>query len=444
MSKPGSPNNPKGGSKKSTRLADGTPWPNYRSPHRRRADREAHAEGGGAKLPPVIEHPLVVPGPPAMIDTPAALTELIERLRGEERFGFDTEFIGEESFYLRFCVVQVATRDGLTLIDALAPGIDLLPFWELVADPFIEKVVHAGLQDLEPVARLTGRPPAAIYDTQIAAGFMGKMYPISLKNLCLEELEADLGTSGKFSQWDRRPLTALQQGYAANDVRYLLLLRERVAAELAQRGHTDKAVVECSQFADADTYRIDPLTMKLKAKARGGMKRSEQAVLNALLLWRAEAARERDLPMRVLLDDQTLMDLAQRPVESAEDVQKFKGMPWPVKEAYAQDLVGATAAALAGPLPPRPPRYKPLSDEGAARLAETWTAAQRACEDAGIAATLTMNKREITELVRARDRDQPAPVNRLAAGWRRELLEPVLGDLLPSRWDADDGAEVSK
>ena len=379
----------------------------------------------------MIDHPLVVAGPPEMVDTPEALAELVERLRGEERFGFDTEFIGEESFYLRFCVVQVATRDGLTLIDALAPGIDLLPFWELVADPSIEKIVHAGLQDLEPVARLTGRPPAAVYDTQIAAAFMGKMYPISLKNLCLEELEADLGTSGKFSQWDRRPLTPLQQGYAANDVRYLLLLRERVGEALEQRGHTEKAAVECTQFAEPDTYRIDPLTMKLKVKGRTGVKRSEQAVVNALLLWRAEAARERDLPMRVLLDDQTLVGLSQRPVETVEDVQNFKGMPWPVKEAYAQDLVDVTTAALAGPMPPRAPRFKPLTEEGSALLAKVWTAAQEACDAAEIAATLTMNKREITELVRARDRDQPAPVNRLAAGWRRALLEPVLGDLLP-------------
>ena len=437
MSKPGTPDNPekspRKGSRKKSRLADGTPWPNYRSPHRRRADREAHAEGGGAKLPPVIDHPLVVQGPPAMVDTPEALAELVEKLRGEPRFGFDTEFIGEESFYLRFCVVQVSTPDGLTLIDALAPGMDLLPFWELVADPSIEKIVHAGLQDLEPVARLTGRPPAAVYDTQIAAAFMGKMYPISLKNLCLEALEADLGTSGKFSQWDRRPLTPLQQGYAANDVRYLLLLRQHVGDELEQRGHTEKAAVECTQFADPDTYRIDPLTMKLKAKGRTGGKRSEQAIINALLLWRAEAARERDLPMRVLLDDQTLVDLSQRPVKSVDDVQKFKGMPWPVKEAYAQDLVDATAAALAGPMPPRAPRYKPLSEEGAAQLASVWSAAQAACAEAEIAATLVMNKREITELVRARDRNHPAPINRLAAGWRRALLEPVLGDLLPGQ-----------
>ncbi len=435
MSQPGTPNNPPSGpqpnAKKGTRLADGTPWPNYRSPHRRRADREAHAEGGGAALPPVIDHPLVVAEPPAMVDTHEGLDQLIQKLRGEERFGFDTEFIGEESFYLRFCLVQVATRDGITLIDALAPGVDLLPFWELVADPSVEKVVHAGLQDLEPVARLTGRPPAAIYDTQIAAAFMGRMYPISLKNLCQDELNADLGTSGKFSQWDRRPLTTLQQGYAANDVRYLLLLRQQVSEQLQQRGHADKAAAECAQFADANTYRIDPLTMKLKTKGRVSINRRERAVINALLLWRAEAARQRDLPMRVLLNDQTLVDLAQRPVKSLGDVNTFKGLPWPVKEAYAQELVDVTQAALTGPMPPRPPRYKPLSEAAANKLAQVWTQAQKTCEDAGIAPTIAVNKRDVTELVRAQAEGRPPTVNRLSHGWRREVLEPILGDMLP-------------
>ncbi len=415
---------------KKNSLSNGAPWPNYRSPHRRRADREAHA-GGEVTLPPVLDHPLVPAGPPDVVDTPEAFATLIDKLRDETRFGFDTEFIGEETFFLRFCVVQVSTQEGITLIDALAPGIDLLPFWELVADPAIEKIVHAGLQDIEPVMRLTGRPPAAIYDTQIAAGFMGKMYPISLKNLCMELLEADLGTSGKFSQWDRRPLTALQHGYAANDVRYLHLLRERVAAELETRGHTDKARVECEGFASPNAHRVDPLKMKLKAKGSRGLRGPEQAVANALLLWRAKIARERDLPQRVLLDDQTLINLAHNPVGSLEDVKKFKGMPWPVKETYAQELVDLTAAALAGPLPPRRKFHKPLNEEAAAQLAAVWAAAQAHCEAAGIATTLTVNKRDVTELVRAAATDESPPANRLAAGWRRELLEPVLGDLLP-------------
>ena len=161
------------------KLAGG--WPNYRSPHRRRADAEAHAEA--APPPPVLEDPLVPRGDVPIVSTAEGLATLIEELRAAGRFGYDTEFIGEESFYSRFCVVQVATAERIVLIDALADGVDLLPFWELLADDSVEKIVHAGLQDLEPVQRLTGRPPTRVFDTQIAAAFIGEPYPVSLTNL---------------------------------------------------------------------------------------------------------------------------------------------------------------------------------------------------------------------------------------------------------------------
>jgi ribonuclease D len=403
-------------------------WPNYRSPHRRRADAEAHAEA--APPPPVMDHALVPDGPVPIVDTPAGLLDLIAELRDAGRFGYDTEFIGEETFYSRFCVVQVATERGITLIDALAEGVDLRPFWELLADASVEVIVHAGLQDLEPVQRITGRPPSRVFDTQIAAAFVGQPYPVSLTNLCGNLLDADLGKSSKFSQWDRRPLTARQKVYAANDVRYLLLLRDRIGQRLDELGHTEMVWAECGVFADPSAYRVDPLNMKLKAKGSGSLNRKQQAVVNALLLWRAEAAEARNLPMRTLLEDAVLVELARQPVGSVGEVRSFKGMPWPVKEHYAQDLVEVTAAALAGPLPKRKRGYKPLSDAAQARLEQVWAEVQTHCEANHIAHAIAISKRELTTLVRAHDKGKPAPRTRLHEGWRRDLLGPVLGELL--------------
>ncbi|MEO1237594.1 MAG: HRDC domain-containing protein [Planctomycetota bacterium] len=403
-------------------------WPNYRSPHRRRADAEAHADQ--APLPDVVSHELVPEGEIATVETPAGLAGLIEELRDAGRFGYDTEFIGEETFYSRFCVIQVSTPRKITLIDCLAEGMELLPFWDLLADPGVEVVVHAGLQDLEPVQRLTGRPPAAVFDTQIAAAFVGQPYPMSLANLCSQLLGADTGKSSKFSQWDRRPLSATQKGYAANDVRYLLWLRARIGELLEELGHTAKAEAEFEPFADPATYRADPLQMKLKAKGSGTLNRKEQAVVDALLLWRAREAEVRDLPMRTLLEDQVLVDLAKRPVSKVADVKGFKGMPWPVKRDYAEALVALTAEALAGPLPKRRRGYKPLSEAAQVRLDGAWSAAQAACEAESIAPSIAFSKREITALVRAEAAGKPVPPVRVAAGWRRELLAPALDGLL--------------
>lgn len=404
-------------------------WPSYRNPHRRRADAEAHAES--AAPPPVVAHDLVPDGPVSMVETQQGLAALLDELRAAGSFGYDTEFIGEETFYSRFCVIQVSTPQRITLIDALAPGLDLLPFWELIADPAVEKIVHAGLQDLEPVQRLTGKPPANVFDTQIAAAFVGQPYPMSLTKLCLALADADLGKSSKFSQWDRRPLTENQKTYAANDVRYLHLVRNRIGRRLDELGHTDKARAECELFADPAVYRVDPLQMKLKAKGGGTLNRREQAVADALLLWRAEEAEARNLPMRTLLEDQILVDLARDPVDDPATIRSWKGMPWPVKEAYAQTLVDVTAEALAGELPKRRRGYKPLSDAANARLDELWDAARAHCEALSIAPSIVFTKREFTALVRAEDKGKAPPKGlRIGRGWRRQVLEPVLGALL--------------
>ncbi|MEM9883129.1 MAG: HRDC domain-containing protein [Planctomycetota bacterium] len=399
-----------------------------RSPHRQRAHDAAHEEE--APPPAVLEHDSVPGGAIEMVGDAAGLMTLIEGLRAAGRFGYDTEFIGEQTFFPRFCLIQVATAERVWLVDVLAEGIDLLPFWELLADPSVEVLCHAGLQDLEPVLRYTGRPVGNVYDTQIAAAFAGLPWPVSLGNLCGALLGADLGKSSKFSRWDRRPLTATQMAYAANDVRYLVRLRQVLGRRLDALGHTAKAAAEFRGFDDPATYRADPLSMKLKAKGAGSLKRREQAVADALLLWRAEVAERRDVPMRVLLDDATLVELARSPVADAAAVRRFKGLPWPVKRDYAEALATVTAAALAGPLPKRHKGYKPLSETARARLESAWDAGRAHCEAASISPSIVFTKKELTALVRAAEKGKPVPALRVTGGWRGELMRPVWEELL--------------
>src|SRR5690349_16421024 len=181
----------------------------YRSPHRMRSHHAAHHGAEEDTPPPVLASPLVYAGEPNLITEAGELSKLIERLRSLGGFAFDTEFIGEHTYYPQLCLVQVSTPHEIALLDPLA-GLDLLPFWKLLADASLEKIVHAGIQDLEPVVRHINQPPRNIFDTQIAAAFAGAPYPSSLGKLVQFIAGADLGRGLKFSQWDHRPLSVVQ------------------------------------------------------------------------------------------------------------------------------------------------------------------------------------------------------------------------------------------
>ena len=192
------------------------PYQSYRGRHRSMSDEAAHDNGKPFTPPPILEHPLVCAGEPILVDTADKLTKAAQQLREAGTFGYDTEFIGEDSYYPYLCVIQAATTDRVFLIDPLAIE-DLSLWWALLTDPTLCKILHAGAQDIEPVYRLTGKPIANVFDTQVVAGLVGLDYPLSLGNTIQAILGVQHDAGAKFSKWDRRPLTDVQKAYAAND-----------------------------------------------------------------------------------------------------------------------------------------------------------------------------------------------------------------------------------
>src|SRR2546423_8079052 len=174
-----------------------------RSMHRARSHDSAHADPPvpEAKIP---QHPLIPRNTAELVDTQEGLQALIEELRAAGRFAYDSEFIGELTYRPKLCVIQVASAQRVSLIDPLAP-IDLANFWELICDPSIEKIVHAGQQDVEPVIRHIGKEPANLFDTPIAAGVAALSHPIALSRLVQELCGAKLGKGLTVSHWDQRP-----------------------------------------------------------------------------------------------------------------------------------------------------------------------------------------------------------------------------------------------
>src|SRR5689334_23104562 len=169
----------------------------------------------------------------SLIATASGLQELVDHLRQSGRFAFDTEFVSEETFEPVLCLVQVATRDRLAVIDPMALD-DLGPFWDVVNDPDIEVVMHAAGEDLRIGRFRTGRVPRRVVDVQVAAGLVGFGYPLSLGNLASQVLGVSLAGGETRTDWRRRPLSPSQLRYALDDVRHLLPLADRLGDRIAE------------------------------------------------------------------------------------------------------------------------------------------------------------------------------------------------------------------
>ncbi|MGD1275620.1 MAG: ribonuclease D [Tepidisphaeraceae bacterium] len=411
--------------------------------HRAHSDANAHAGCSGSEPSPSCDHPLVSRQPPELITQQDQLTRLLEYLKAAGSFAYDSEFIGELSYEPQLCLIQVASASRIALIDPLAQ-IDVTPFWELVAEASVEKVVHAGLQDVEPLFRRVNRPPANLFDTQIAAGFVGLGYPLSLSKLVGAVLGVKLSKGLTFTHWDRRPLSDHQLRYAADDVRYLPAVRQEIGKRLEAAGHSAWAKEESSALADPSLYAFDPERQYLRLRGAGGLPPRNQAVLRELMNWRDQAARQEDLPPRTLLRDQILIEMARAPVESVAGLAKVRGLPRPVESAHGAEIVQATRRAMALPHDQLPTvvNHEPTPPDKF-RADALHFALQCLCAGRQIDPTLVASRQEIGELYRLWRSGEDPSAMRLLRGWRRQAVGEALLALLRGeqhlsvRWTGD-------
>lgn len=356
---------------------------------------------------------------------------MIEHLRAAGSFAFDSEFIGERSYISHLCLVQAATTQKVFLVDPLG-GLDLSALWDLLVSPQTEKIVLAGQQDLDPVVRHTGKAPGQIMDVQVAAGFVHVEYPFSLGRLLEEFVGVSVGKAHSFSHWDKRPLTAMQLRYAADDVRYLPAARDAIGKRLTELDRTAWAREECAaMLEDLSLYRTSPEALFLRVRGRERLGRRQLAVLRELAIVRDQAARQEDVPTRTLLNDGILVALARWPARKPSDLGAIRGLPRPVEERYGQQMIEATAKALALPedrLPAEDPGEHPTLRAQATGVLEGIT---EFCQQRSISPALVTNRKEVVRLCRAASEGRPLGSHRLFRGWRKELLGDMLTKLLP-------------
>ncbi|HEV8292256.1 MAG TPA: HRDC domain-containing protein [Tepidisphaeraceae bacterium] len=413
----------------SAKKSEGRRKRNPRHDYRARSHESAHAQDEGKPVS-IPELPLVPRNQPALLSTMDEVQELIEHLRAEGRFAYDSEFIGELTYHPKICVIQVATASRVALIDALA-GLDLKPFWELIADPGLEKIVHAGQQDLEPVFRFLDRAPANIFDTQLGSGFVGLSYPAGLSKLVRELLGVHLGKGFTFTHWDHRPLTSVQLRYAADDVRYLPALHAAIVARLNELGHLHWAKEECAALCDPKLYRPDPAVEYTRLRGSNMLPPQGQAVLRELYIWREGASKRHDSPPRSYVRDEILLELARKPVTEVAGLARVRGLPRPVENEEGEAMVEAVKKGLALPEAERPklvqgeesPRERFATDS-------LWATVQAWCHGKGIDPSLVTSRQEMARLLRHPNRNSNQANGRLLRGWRSELIGGPLGEFL--------------
>ncbi|HYO09493.1 MAG TPA: ribonuclease D [Tepidisphaeraceae bacterium] len=402
-----------------------------RAGHRARQHADAHSDDADAQGP-VAEHPAVPQGNADLVTTQDGLSELLDHLRDSGSFAYDSEFIGELTYVPKLCLVQVATATRVSLIDPLA-GVDLMPFWELVADASVEKITHAGQQDVEPVIRHLSREARSVFDTQIACGFIGMAYPVALSKLVNELVGAKLGKGLTFTHWDQRPLSPSQLRYAADDVRYLPALRQAIGRKLEATGHADWAREEFDAMCDAGLYQFDPDTAFLRVRGATSLNPPALAVLRELVIWRDREARAHDVPPRAFLKDEILIDLSRSPVKHPEKLARVRGLPRPVESAHGKDIIDATQRGLATP-PGKFPFARPIEPSPTERFRgdAVWAIAQCLCIGQSIDPALATSRQEVGEFYRHLTSGKETADSPIMKGWRRAALGQPLTDLITS------------
>ena len=352
------------------------------------------------------------------ITTTSELAAVCGRMASHPFVTVDTEFLRETTYYPLLCVAQMASPDEAVVIDALAPAIDLAPFFELMANEQVMKVFHAARQDIEIVWHRAKLIPHPIFDTQVAAMVLGYGDSISYDQLVQRITGDALDKSHRFTDWTRRPLSEAQLSYAVSDVTHLRDVYLELVGDLERRGRVDWVQEEMEVLTSADTYRMDPdnAWARLKTRVR---KPRELAVLIEVAAWREREAQARDVPRSRILKDDVIGDIAVQAPTTIEKLRSLRSLPKGFERSrFGEAIVAAVERGLARDQKslPRPERFHP-SANGAAVVELLKVLLRMISESHHVAAKVIATVDDLERIAADDGADVPA-----LTGWRRELF----------------------
>ena len=355
-----------------------------------------------------------------LIATQAELEAAIDTLRSSEFVTVDTEFIRETTFWPELCLIQMASPGAAFLIDPLAKGVELKPFFELMADESIVKVFHAARQDIEIVFHLGGLIPHPVFDTQVAAMVCGFGDSVSYDQLVHKITGERIDKSSRFTDWRRRPLSDKQLEYALADVTHLVDVYRHLAAELEREKRAHWLNEEMEVLTARETYDPNPDDAWKRLKMRNA-KPQQLAIAKAIAAWRELEARARNVPRGRILKDDAMVEIAQQMPADIAALGRLRAVPrgWE-RSSAATGLMEAVAAALAIPKEelPRPLRHTQPSDGANAAAELLKVLLKLVAEREGVAPKVLASSDDIDRIASDGEEADVAALH----GWRREVF----------------------
>lgn len=366
----------------------------------------------------------------------------------------DTEFVSERRYQAQLCLVSVAVPDAdgpdgvhTEVLDPLdeSSGLDPAPLARVLADPDVEVLVHAGRQDVAILRRTWSTDVTHVFDTQVAAGFLGFGNQEGYESLVKRVLGVRLSGGEGFTRWDKRPLTEKQIDYAADDARCLLALGDALERDLNERGRLEWAIEECRAVEESRDERTPERAYERLPKV-GRLDAPGRAIARRLSTWREGVAREMDRPPAFVVPDQALVELARRKPRDKGALENIRGLPQQTLHRRGTELLAEIEAGRDSEPPPAPPS-PPRRDPAEAPLVSLAQAVVRhRSMESGVATELIATQSELTALVASVRRGAGSGDVRALHGWRRELVGHELSALIEGRLNVavreDGGLEI--
>jgi ribonuclease D len=355
----------------------------------------------------------------AIVDTTEALDALMTELGSASYVALDTEFMRDQTYWPKLCLMQVAAPGIEAIIDPMAEGIDLASFYDLLRAPGILKVLHASRQDIE-IFYIQGEViPDPLFDTQIAAMVCGFGESASYETLARRLAHAEIDKSARFTDWSRRPLTKRQLEYALADVTHLRVVYEALAKQLERTGRAAWVEEEIAAIKEPSLYRLDPALAWKRLKPRTTNKRF-LALLVCIAAWREREAQARDQPRNRIVKDDALLEIAAHPPETAQALEHIRTIP----KGFAASRMGkALLDEIARGANAEPPpeieavRARRKREPSPSSVDLLKTLLRHCAEAAGVAPRLIADAEDIEKLAAHEDDGVPA-----LHGWRAEVF----------------------